>query len=84
MTRSGRKGKGAGRGRPLTPRTTPLREMLTAVRLEAGLTQAEMAELMCTSSWMVTRWETGGSYPTLTTLEKIAEVTGRKLEIRFV
>jgi transcriptional regulator with XRE-family HTH domain len=84
MTRSGNQDKNAGRGRPLKPRTTLLRQTLTAVRLEAGLTQAQMAVLMRTTSGMVGRWENGDRYPTLTTLEKIAEVTGRTLEVRFV
>lgn len=84
MIRSGKGGKGAGKGRPLTPRTTPLRAMLTSARLEAGLTQAQMGKLMCTTGTTVARWENGQQYPTLTTLEKIAEVTGKRLEVRFV
>jgi transcriptional regulator with XRE-family HTH domain len=59
-------------------------QALTAVRLDAGLTQSEMATLMCTSQTTIAKWENGRRYPTLTTLEKIAEVTGRRLELRFV
>lgn len=57
---------------------------MTAVILEAGLTQTEMARLMRTDQSTIAKWENGRLYPSLTTLEKIAEVTGRTLEVRFV
>ena len=59
-------------------------QTMTAVRLEAGLTQAELAQLMRTTQSTIARLETGGRVPTLTTLEKLAEVTGQRLEVRFV
>jgi transcriptional regulator with XRE-family HTH domain len=59
-------------------------QTMTAVRLEAGLTQAELAQLMRTTQSAIARLETGGRVPTLTTLEKLAEVTGQRLEVRFV
>jgi transcriptional regulator with XRE-family HTH domain len=57
---------------------------MTAARLEAGLTQAELAKLMRTTQSTIARLETGGRYPNLTTLDKWAEVTGHGLEIRFI
>ena len=84
MTRSGRPGKGAGRGRQHKARPEGIRQAMTAARIQAGLTQAQLAELMCTHRTVVGKWENGQKHPTLTTLEKIAEVTGRRLEIRFV
>ena len=56
---------------------------IMTARLKAGLTQAELAERMRTHRSMVTRWETGVNVPTVTTLERIAEVTGRRLVIRL-
>jgi transcriptional regulator with XRE-family HTH domain len=83
MTRSGRNGRDAARS--LKARPTELWATITEVRIQAGLTQEQLAELMCTDRSVVVRWENGRSNnPTLRTLEKIAEVTGRKLEIRFV
>jgi transcriptional regulator with XRE-family HTH domain len=58
-------------------------QMMTTVRLEAGLTQMELAHLMRTTQSTIARLETGGRYPTLTTLEMLAEVTGKRLEVRF-
>jgi len=82
MTRSEKNPKGAGR--PLKPRTSHLCQMLTAVRLEAGMTQADVAMRMCTTANVVACWENGQKHPNLTTLEKFAEVTGNRLEIRFI
>ena len=53
---------------------------MTAVRLEAGLTQAELAQLMPTTQSTIARLETGGRAPTPTTPEDLAEVTGQRLE----
>jgi transcriptional regulator with XRE-family HTH domain len=58
--------------------------MLIESRLEAGFTQAEIAQLMFTSKSTVTRMESGRELPTLTTLEKWAEVTGKRLDVRFL
>jgi transcriptional regulator with XRE-family HTH domain len=40
--------------------------------------------LMFTSKSTVTRMESGRELPTLTTLEKWAEVTGKRLDVRFL
>ena len=53
-------------------------------RLEAGYTQQELAELMSTSKSTITRMESGKDSLTVATLEKWAEVTGKRLEIRFI
>lgn len=44
----------------------------------------ELAKLMRTAQGNITRWETGGKTPNLTTLLKLAEVTGHRLEIRLI
>ena len=58
--------------------------MMTEARLRAGLTQVDIARLMRTTQSTIARLETGGRYPNLTTLEKWAEVTGHRLEVRLV
>jgi transcriptional regulator with XRE-family HTH domain len=57
---------------------------MTQARKKAGLTQDEMAKLMYTDRSVVTKWETGRIHPTVTTLEKWAEVTGKRLRILMV
>jgi transcriptional regulator with XRE-family HTH domain len=61
-----------------------LTRTMTQARKKAGLTQGELAKLMCTDRSVVTRWETGQLHPTVTTLEKWAEVTGKRLRILMV
>lgn len=61
-----------------------LAEKITLARLEAGLTQSDLASLMQTSQSVVARWETGGRIPSITTLDRLAEVTGKRLEVRLV
>jgi transcriptional regulator with XRE-family HTH domain len=58
--------------------------LMTSVRLEAGISQAELAKLMFTHQTVVAKWETGSLRPTIATLEKLAEVTGKRLEVRLV
>ena len=57
-------------------------------RKEAGLTQAEVAEIMATQPSVVTRLEAGGGRrkhsPSLATLQKYAEAVGCRLEIKMV
>lgn len=57
---------------------------LIRLRVKLGLTQAELAKLLGTSQSAVARME-DGSYNrfSLTTLRKIAEVTGTELEVNF-
>jgi transcriptional regulator with XRE-family HTH domain len=61
-----------------------LKLTMTTARRRAGFTQAELAKLMYTDRSQVTRWETGTSTPTITTLEKLAEVTGHRLRVLLV
>jgi len=83
MTRSGRNGRDAARS--LKARNIELWASVTEARIQAGLTQEQMAELMHTDRSVIVRWENGRSNnPTVATLEKIAEVTGKRLQIRFI
>jgi transcriptional regulator with XRE-family HTH domain len=59
-------------------------QTMTAARLEAGLTQSELARLMRTTQSVIARLENGRSLPSMTTLEKLAEVTGNRLEVRLI
>jgi transcriptional regulator with XRE-family HTH domain len=61
-----------------------LAEKVTFARLQAGLTQRDLAKAMQTSQSVVTRWETGKRIPSVTTLDRLAEVTGLRLEVRLV
>jgi transcriptional regulator with XRE-family HTH domain len=63
---------------------TELAQAMIEARLEVGYTQEEFAELMVTSTSTITRMESGKRLPTVATLEKWAEVTGKRLMIRFV
>ena len=54
------------------------------MRIEARLTQRDLAKLMRTSQCVIARLETGKGYLNLTTLEKLAEMTGGRLEVHFV
>jgi transcriptional regulator with XRE-family HTH domain len=61
-----------------------LAEQMVWARLEAGLTQVELAGRMRTTQSTIARWETGGRVPSIRTLNKLAEVTGLRLDVRFV
>jgi transcriptional regulator with XRE-family HTH domain len=61
-----------------------IQQLITAARLEAGFTQSELATLMGTTQSAIARMEGGRYSPTFTTLEKLAEVTGKRLEIRLL
>jgi transcriptional regulator with XRE-family HTH domain len=52
-------------------------------QLEAGYTQRELAALTWTSQSTITRIESGKDLPMVSTLDKWAEITGKRLEIRF-
>jgi len=64
----------------------PLLDALLAARIEAGLTQAEVAERMGTQAPAVARLEralaTGRHSPSLATLRKYARACGKVLTIR--
>ena len=54
-----------------------------AARNRAGLTQMELARKMGTTRPVVARMEGGRMQPSLRTLQRLAQVTGSKLTIRF-
>ena len=57
------------------------RRALIAARLEAGLTQRQMAERLGIKQPALARWEAGETLPTLTTLHRVAQVLGLELTI---
>lgn len=54
------------------------------LRIERGLTQAQLAELVGTKQPSIARLERGQSQPRIDFLRKIAEALGAKLEITLV
>lgn len=79
MNRSGKNGKNGAS----VDRAEIAQSMRTA-RLQAGLKQSELAEMMATSRTTITRMESGRDFPQIATLERWAELTGKHLEIRLV
>lgn len=71
----------------LEPEFTLLKEMLRA-RNKAGLSQAQVAEIMGTKSPSITRLESslssGKHSPSLATIKKYAEALNCRLEIKIV
>ena len=51
------------------------------LRIEAGLTQADLAHRMGTTQSAIARMEGGGTCPTLETLEKLAVAVGGELVV---
>lgn len=56
---------------------------LAGLRLEAGLTQLEVARRMGTTQAAISRMESGRVLPSLVVLDKFAQATGRTLELRI-
>ena len=56
---------------------------LIQARIDAGLTQAELAERMSTTQSVVARLESGRVHPSTRTLERVAQSTGTRLKISF-
>ena len=52
-------------------------------RISAGLTQKELAEKIGTRQSNVSRIENGNSNPSIGTLRRIAQATGKKLKVSF-
>lgn len=66
---------------------TPEYEAAQAVmqaRIDAGLTQQELADRTGIRASNISRLETGGTMPTLRTLQTLAKGLGKRLEIQFV
>lgn len=57
---------------------------IARLRIEAGLTQAQLAELVGTKQPNIARLERGDSEPSLAFLRKLAGALGVRLEINFV
>ncbi|MDI3342087.1 MAG: helix-turn-helix transcriptional regulator [Sphaerobacter sp.] len=55
-------------------RAAELAEAIIGVRLAAGLTQAELAELLGTTQSAVARWENGTVLPSMATVLKLLDV----------
>ena len=58
-----------------------LAALFIEARTQAGLTQAELAQQMKTTQSVVSRLEGGSQWPSLRTLDKLAQATGRRLKI---
>lgn len=56
---------------------------LIAARIQAGLTQEQVAERMQTSQSVVARLEAGRVRPSTRTLDRFARATGTRLRITF-
>jgi transcriptional regulator with XRE-family HTH domain len=79
MNRSGKSGKNAA-----SVDRVVIAQSMRAARLKAGLKQSDLAEMMATSRTTITRMESGRDFPQIATLERWAELTGKRLEIRLV
>lgn len=62
-------------------RAAVLAELVYQARTRAGLTQAQLAERMGTSSSAISRLEGGGTVPTVTTLARLAEALDLQLSV---
>jgi transcriptional regulator with XRE-family HTH domain len=58
------------------------REIIKA-RVDAGLSQQELAKKMATTQSVVARLESGRHLPSMSTLKKLAEATGTHLSIHL-
>ncbi len=56
---------------------------IIAARIQAGLTQEQLAQRMSAKQSQVARWESGEQNATIKTLMRIAEATGTHLKISF-
>lgn len=57
------------------------RLVISQIRNEAGLSQAELGRLARTSQSAVARYESGATVPSLPTLERLFAACGRRLEL---
>jgi ribosome-binding protein aMBF1 (putative translation factor) len=62
-------------------RVAAFQGLVYRLRIEAGLTQAQLATRMGTTQSAIARMEGGGTRPTLETLEKLASAVGADLVI---
>lgn len=59
-------------------------ETMIRARLEAKLTQAELAERIGTTQSAIARLEGGRVSPSISTLRRYAEATGHQLRVGFI
>lgn len=57
---------------------------IARLRIEVGLTQAQLAELVGTKQPSIARLERGQTQPTIAFLRKLGAALGKRLEITFV
>lgn len=57
---------------------------LEAARVNAGLTQKELAEILGVSNKTVLNWEKGNTEPTISQLKKISELSGIPMDFIFI
>jgi transcriptional regulator with XRE-family HTH domain len=60
-----------------------LARQVRELRESVGISQRELADRMGTTQSVVARLEAGGSKPSLSTLERVAEAVGKQVEVRF-
>ncbi len=60
-----------------------LAAMLIRLRLEKGLTQAQLAVLLDTKQESIARMESGNSLPSLSTVKRVADALDADLEINL-
>lgn len=60
----------------------PIPDAIRQARLDASLSQVDLAAHAGTSQSALARYETGAALPTLPTLERLLAACGRRLEIR--
>ncbi len=60
-----------------------LAERVRLLREARGITQGELAARMHTTQSVIARLESGGTYPTLSTLERVSDALGAELVVEF-
>lgn len=58
-------------------------QLLIAARTELSITQGQLAQMTGVSQANISKFETGNSRPSITTLKKIADGIGKRLVIGF-
>lgn len=57
---------------------------LEAARVNAGLTQKELANILGVSNSTVINWEKGNTEPSISQLKKISELSGIPMDFIFI
>lgn len=57
---------------------------IARLRIQRGLTQAQLAEMVGTRQPSIARLENGSSIPSLSFLDRIAKALGARIELRIV